>query len=190
LFYELTGAEQLVPHSLRRTSIAPVAETGLLPGAPVPVRAWPTAAQPRAYLPDNDAADIVLAEPNPRMQQEAAGNRWLTGLALQGYTQWQNFHPETTERERVPFIQASFRARIMTPFTSFLALENDAQKAALYRKQEQTLAANASLDTMESNELQQQQPVETPIDGGVLILLVGGALLAGWYLRRGTLLAA
>ncbi|HEX8326582.1 MAG TPA: MSEP-CTERM sorting domain-containing protein [Hymenobacter sp.] len=192
LFYELTGAGQLVPHSLRSASVEPRPEAAQPPGAAVPVRAWPTAAQPRAYLPDNDVPDIVLAEPNPRMQQAAAaGNRWLTGLALQGYTQWQNFHPETTERERVPFIQASFRARIMTPYTSFLALENDAQKAALYRKQEQTLAANASLDTMESNEMQQQQqPVETPIDGGVLFLLVAGAVLAGWYLRRGRLLPA
>ena len=42
-----------------------------------------------------------------------AANRWLAGLLLllllRGYSQWQSFHPEATDRERVPFIQASFR---------------------------------------------------------------------------------
>ena len=38
-----------------------------------------------------------------------AANRWLAGLLLRGYSQWQTFHPEATDRERVPFIQASFR---------------------------------------------------------------------------------
>jgi hypothetical protein len=110
-------------------------------------------------------------------------NRWLTGLLLSGYHQWQTFHPEATDRERVPFIQASFRAGILTSFTSFLALENEAQKAALRRKQAETLAANASLDTMEQGQAP-NQPTQTPLDGGAAALLVAGVLLAGWYLRR------
>ena len=78
-------------------------------------------------------------------------------------------------------------AGIMTPFTSFLALENEAQKAALRQKQAEILAANASLDTLEEDE---SKPVETPIDSGALALLVAGGPLAGWYLRRSSALAA
>ena len=55
---------------------------------------------------------------------------------------------------------------------------------ALRQKQAETLAANASLDTLEENE---SKPVETPIDSGVLALLVAGGLLAGWYLRHSRL---
>ncbi|HEX8504289.1 MAG TPA: MSEP-CTERM sorting domain-containing protein [Hymenobacter sp.] len=187
LFYELNNDGQLVPHSLRQASARAL---GAVPRGAMPVRAWPDAAQPCAYLPDNEEAAVVPGRAMSPLQWEATGSRWLTGLALQGYQQWQSFHPESTDRERVPFIQASFRAGIMTPFTSFLALENDAQKAALFRKQEQTLAANASLDTLEKNELPQPQPTETPIDSGALVLLVGGGLLAGWYLRRNALLTA
>ena len=183
VFYVLGPDGQLVPHSLRqqsRQAMAPAPVTGPSPA----VRAWPNAAHPRAYLPNSNTADVVLGQPQvvPTPALDPA-TPWLTGLQLRGYSQWQAFHPETTDRERVPFIQASFRAGILTPFTSFLALENEAQKAALHRKQTETLAANAFLDTMEK-DAEQQRPTETPIDGGAALLLVAGVLLAGWYLRR------
>ena len=184
-FYVLGPDGTLVPHSLRHNSRQPLAESTVVPKTAVAVRAWPTAAHPLAYLPDNELADVVLAQPQavpaPNM---APASRWLAGLVLRGYEQWQSFHPETTDRERVPFMQASFRAGIMTQFTSFLALENDAQKASLRRKQEQVLAANASLDTMEDEDTPADAPsVNTPIDGGAGLLLVAGVLLAGWQLR-------
>jgi hypothetical protein len=139
-------------------------------------------------LSDNGLADIVLGAAQAVPTAEAMpNNRWLTGLLLRGYSQWQSFHPETTDRERVPFIQASFRAGIMTPFTSFLALENDAQKAALYRKQAQVLAANASLDTMEDTSA---PPTETPIDSSTCLLLAAGLLLAGWHFQRANQISA
>ena len=200
VFYELTRDGRLAPHSMLRTSRQPQASPA--PGAvlvaappvanqpaPAPaVRAWPNAARPRAYVPDNDRADIVLSHaPTVPAARAVAANRWLAGLLLRGYSQWQTFHPEATDRERVPFIQASFRAGIMTSFTPFLALENEAQKAALRQKQAETLAANASLDTLEEDE---PKPVETPIDSGALALLMAGGLLAGWYLRRSSALAA
>ncbi len=200
VFYELTRTGRLLPHSLLGASSQPQASPTQVampvaappvanqpPPAPA-VRAWPTAARPRAYVPDNDQADIVLNRaPTVPAASAVAANRWLAGLLLRGHSQWQTFHPETVDRERVPFIQASFRAGIMTPFTSFLALENAAQKAALRQKQAETLAANVSLDTLEENE---SKPVETPIDSGVLLLLAAGGLLAWWYLRRSSTLAA
>ena len=76
------------------------------------MRAWPNAARPRAYVPDNDRADIVLSHaPTVPAARAVAANRWLARLLLllRGYSQWQTFHPEATDRERVPFIQASFR---------------------------------------------------------------------------------
>ena len=186
VFYVLGPSGRLVPYSLRHASWQPLSEAEAAalpaPGAPVPVRAWPDAAHPRAYLPATpEAAVVVTGRPTVPTAAAPAASRWLAGLRLRGYGQWQSFHPEMTDRERVPFIQASFRAGILTSFTSFLALENDAQKAALHRKQEQTLAANASLDTVENEN---SAPTATPLDSGALLLLAAGLLLAGWHLRR------
>ncbi len=185
VFYVLGADGQLVPHSLRHAARQPLSSSPA-PGAPVPVRAWPSAAHPQAYLSAAPEASVVVSG-RPAVGSAAgipASSRWLTGLLLRGYGQWQSFHPEATDQERVPFVQASFRAGIMTPFTSFLALENEAQKAALRRKQAQTLAANASLDAMEQ-EPDPHQPTATPLDSAVLLLLAAGLLLAGWQLRRG-----
>lgn len=184
VFYVLGANGHLEPHSLRHMARRPLGATAgqPTPGNPVPVRAWPDAAHPRAYLPATpDAAVVVTGRPTVPTATAPVPSRWLAGLLLRGYDQWQAFHPEITDRERVPFIQASFRAGILTSFTSFLALENEAQKAALQRKQEQTLAANASLDTVENDQV---QPTATPIDSGALLLLAAGMLLAGWHLRR------
>lgn len=184
LFYVLAADGTLTPHSLRHRSRQPLEPNSQVPGVAPPVRAWPNAAHPRAYLRDNELADIVLEHrPAGGPVAAAPASRWLAGLLLSGHGQWQSFHPETTDRERVPFIQASFRAGILTPFTAYLALENDAQKAALRRKQAQVLAANASLDTLEDD---QTRPTEVPIDRGALLLAMAGALLGGWYLRRST----
>ena len=189
VFYVLGADGQLVPHSLRRNSRESIG-SGLAPGSAAAVRAWPNAAHPAAYLPNDATPGIVLAAERPAVPALAdmPTSRWLTGLLLSGYTQWQTFHPEATDRERVPFIQASFQAGILTPFTSFLALENEAQKAALRRKQAETMAANASLDAMEQDQ-PQNQPTQTPLDGGAAALLVAGVLLGGWYLRRPAALA-
>jgi hypothetical protein len=100
-------------------------------------------------------------------------------LLLHGYGLAQALHPETTDAERVPAIRASFHAGIMTPFTSYLALENEAQKAALRRKQDQTLAGNAALDAGE-----EAPPTAVPIDGGASLLLAAGAALGIRRLRR------
>ncbi|MBC8084052.1 MAG: MSEP-CTERM sorting domain-containing protein [Hymenobacter sp.] len=184
LFYVLAADGRLTAHSLRTNPIQPLPDTPP-PGTPALVRAWPDAVSPRAYLPDNNAADIVANQARVTLPPTmAAHNRWQTGLLLHGYAQWQAFHPEATDQQRVPFIRASFRAGILTPFTSYLALENEAQKAALRRKQAQLLAGNAALDAGESEA--QEQPTEVPLDEATGLLLAAGLLLGLWGLRRGT----
>ncbi|MCB2408142.1 MSEP-CTERM sorting domain-containing protein [Hymenobacter lucidus] len=180
-FYVLGADDSLAVHSLRSNSRAGQMATSQ-PVLPVPVRAWPDVAHVRAYLPDDESADIVLNEQQVALPQPGAGtSRWQMGLLLHGYQQWQAFHPEATDEQRVPFVQASFRAGILTPFTAYLALENEAQKAALRRKQDEVLKANTALDLDESTE---PAVTEVPIDGGASLLLAAGAALGIRRLRR------
>ncbi|HEX8425226.1 MSEP-CTERM sorting domain-containing protein [Hymenobacter sp.] len=181
-FYVLQQDGHLVAHSLRHNATEPLPDAPV-PAAPVPVRVWPDAAHPRAYLPDNNAADVILnqAQMTPPETTDA-NNRWQTGLLLRGYGQWQALHPEATDEQRVPFVRASFRTGILTPFTSYLALENEAQKAALRRKQDQTLAGNAALDAGEEEESTPATGV--PIDEEVWVLLAAGLCFGFWGLRR------
>ncbi|MGI4873574.1 MAG: MSEP-CTERM sorting domain-containing protein [Janthinobacterium lividum] len=174
LFYVLQPDGTLQAHSLAGQSALAQTRTGQL--APAAVRAWPNAAHAQAYVPATDAPSVVLTQPQaPLPVPTAAPGRWATGLLLHGYNQWQALHPEAAERERGPFIQASFQTGILTPLTAYLSLENDAQKAALRRKQADVLSANANLDAEETTN----DATAVPLDdyAGLLVLL---ALSLAW----------
>lgn len=176
-FYELMADTQLVAHSLLTNPATPGAML-LQPTAPAPVVAWPTAHRPAAYLPANGQPEVVLTQPALLVPETAMQPRsWRSGLLLQGLWRAQVQHPETTEAASHQLVSYSFQSAILTPLTSYLALENEAQKAALRRKQAQLLAGHAALDAGED-----EQRMSEP--GDVVLLLVGAAVLGGYWLRR------
>ena len=137
-------------------------------------------------MPATEEASIVLPHPEARLAVPAgAPTRWLTGLLLHGFDQWQSLHPEATEGTHVPFVQASFRARILTPLTAYLVLENEAQKAALRRKQDEVLAANVNLDAQESEPARPPGDVAAvPLNEGEWLLLLVGLAFGVRQLRQ------
>lgn len=171
-FYMLTADASPVAHAFRQVAMtSPVPAVDAIGG--VAVRAWPNASQPRAYLADTEEPAIVLGTADLEMPPTIGTSRsWEAGLWLQGYQHFQTLYPAAAQTTRVDAIRASFRSGIMTPLTSYLALENEAQKAALRRKQAQVLAGNAALDAGE--EVQRMSEPEV----WLLVVLVGlGQLL-------------
>jgi hypothetical protein len=174
----------LEAHSLRQNPATTL--SNVQPTSTPAARAWPNAAHAQAYLRDTDEAALVLPHPaDPLAVPGGASTRWLTGLLLHGFEQWQSLHPEAAEQGHVPFIQASFRASILTPLTAYLALENDAQKAALQRKQEEVLAANLNLDAQETEPPHPaSDATAVPLNGGQWLLLLLGLALGVRQLRQ------
>ena len=171
LFYELAEDDQLVPHSLRTNPMASTGPSLTKPAEAAPVVAWPNAQRPTTYLPANGQPDLVLTNARLTVPETAIRLRdWQSGLLLQGLWRARLHHPETTDSVEVPLIQYSFRSAILTPLTAYLSLENDAQKAALRRKQEQMLSGHAAFDAGE-DEQRMSEPGEW-----VLLLLAGIAL--------------
>jgi hypothetical protein len=187
-FLKLGPGGQAVAHSLRTASAQPLAAEVTASA----VRAWPTAAHPQAYLPDDARPSVVLAQPAAGLAPPPASlTRWQAGLLLRGHSQWQALHPAEADAQHLAFTQASFQHRILTPLTAFLALENEAQKAALHRKQSETLAANANLDTQEEGpHPAATEATQVPLDDYAPLLLLLGVGLGAWRLRRRPRLAA
>ncbi|WP_022823258.1 MSEP-CTERM sorting domain-containing protein [Hymenobacter norwichensis] len=175
VFYVLTPNAPPVAHSLRQDSSWPLAAA---PSDSVPaVRAWPSAGAPRAYLPNDEQPSVVLVATELQLPA-TVGQGWKAGLWLQGYQTYAALHPAAAETMRLSAIKASFRSGIMTPLTSYLALENEAQKAALRRKQKEVLNAHAALDAGEDTQRMSEPEV------WLLLLLAGGWGLVQWYRRR------
>jgi len=124
------------------------------------------------YLPDNNQPSIILKkdifEVNPQEIQE---KDWQSGLTMQAQWRSQILHPEISDKEWLNLVKNSFISKIMTPVTSYLVVENEAQKAILKKKQEQVLSSNKSLDLDENTQRMSEPSL------WILTILLGLAIL-------------
>ena len=100
-----------------------------------------------AYLPSNNEPSIILKRDEFQVNETAIKEKsWTSALTMQGQWNSQILHPENSDKEWLNLVKYSFISKVMTPVTSYLVVENEAQKAMLKKKQEQVLSGNKSLD--------------------------------------------
>jgi hypothetical protein len=110
------------------------------------VLAWPNAREPKAYLPLNGPS-IVVNSTVPSWHKPMTERSWSDALLLEGAWRVQQLDPSGgTERWR-ELVHGSFQAQVMTPVTAWMCLEDEAQRNALLKKQEEVLNADQALDT-------------------------------------------
>jgi len=128
------------------------------------------------YLPNNNQPSIILKKEFFEVTEtEIKEKNWLSALAMQGQWTSQILHPETSDKEWLNLVRFSFISKVMTPVTSYLVVENEAQKAMLKKKQEQVLSGNKSLDLGEDT-----QRMSEP--GLILLTLILGLIV--WYREK------
>lgn len=119
------------------------------------VKVWENEVNSRIYLPDNNKPSIVLNTKNQKLeinQNNIKEKDWYTGLQMQGQWMLQNLYPETADKEWLNLLQNSFKSRIMSPLTSYIVVENEAQKAILKKKQEEVLSGKRTLDLTDDTQ--------------------------------------
>lgn len=117
---------------------------------PVPVKLWSDGTQANAYLRADSSASIALLSTATPPGTAFAQRDWNDALALEGRWRAHLLHPEGGTLAWRELVRGSFQAQVLTPLTAWMCLENDAQRNALLKKQEEVLNANAALDA--SNE--------------------------------------
>lgn len=129
-----------------------------------------------AYLLDNNQPSIILKKNGFELtEKEVKEKNWLSALNMQGQWISQTLHPETSEKEWLNLVKYSFKSKVMTPVTSYIVVENEAQKAILKKKQEQVLSGNKSLDLGEDATRMSEPSL-------ILLMVVFGSVL--WYRRK------
>ncbi|MDI1256119.1 MAG: MSEP-CTERM sorting domain-containing protein [Flavobacterium sp.] len=161
IFYTLNNSGQLEGHSMLENPMAVITN-----GIPTmqSVFVYPNAENPIAFLPDNGKADLVLKSPFFDIKNNIKTKQWQSGLQLQGLWMSQQLHPKKAAENWTCGIRESFRSGIMTPQTSYIVVENDAQKAMLYKKQKEVLSGNNALDLGEDEAAQRMS------EPGLLVL--------------------
>ncbi|PID93405.1 MAG: hypothetical protein CSA95_07980 [Bacteroidetes bacterium] len=140
-----------------------------------------------AYLPNNHEASILLKEEIFPLSESAIQEKhWQSALAMQGLWISQTLHPEISDKEWLNLLKYSFISKVMTPATSYLVVENEAQKAMLQKKQQQVLSGNKSLDLGEDTQRMSEPEL-------ILLATLAGVIL--WWrkiryrpFKRGNLL--
>ncbi len=106
-----------------------------------------------AYLSNNNEPSIVLKKDIFEVNEtEIKAKSWQSALIMQSQWTSQILHPEISDKEWLNLVKYSFISKIMTPVTSYLVVENEAQKAMLKKKQKQALSGNKSLDLGEDTQ--------------------------------------
>lgn len=170
LFYSLDKQGNLRSHQLGQNPQAIFQEQ--VKGIPVQtVLAFPNIQEPIAFLPNNDQDEIVLKNLEQDISERKLNeSSWENALSLLAHDQTLALNPSKYTKGWLPTLKNSFRTGILSHQTSYLVLENEAQKQALLAKQRQTLAAKRTLDTQDEI-LQMSEPSNDLIQ--ILLLITG-----------------
>ncbi len=146
LFFNLKKSGELETHSLVSNPLQPLADT-------IPysfrnsVLEYKHSDNSISYLPNDNEPSIIFKKDVFEISEvEIKEKDWETALKIQGMWTSQVLHPATANKEWLNLVKYSFISRVMTPLTSYLVVENEAQKAILKKKQKQVLSGNKSLD--------------------------------------------
>ena len=146
LYYHLDINSELKPYSLLTNKQISVHDSLVLPSKSK-VLAYPNKKNPIAFLRNNNVASIVMKKPLFDIgDSQITAKNWESGLKMQGEWISQLLYPETTNEKWLTSVKHSFMSKIMTPQTSYIVVENEAQKAILKKKQDQVLSGNKNLD--------------------------------------------
>jgi hypothetical protein len=129
-----------------------------------------------AYLPSNNEPSIILKKDEFKVNEtEIKEKNWQSALIMQGQFNSQILHPEISDKEWLNMVKYSFISKVMTPVTSYLVVENEAQKAMLKKKQEQVLSGNKSLDPGEDTQRMSEPSL-------ILLTIILGLIL--WFREK------
>lgn len=122
------------------------------------VRAWPNTQSPSAYLRNNGDGDIVVSTNQLGMMSPPQLRSWNHALELEGRWRAYQLHPQGGTAAWRELVRGSFQAQVMLPVTAWMCLEDDAQRNALLKKQEEMLSGNAALDASDQNITNMSEP--------------------------------
>lgn len=145
-FYQLTPDLSLNSYSLLQAPLQQVKKGASLDNHKK-VREISTQ-QGKFLVADNNQASFYTFGKELKAAPKLTENAWNNGAELWSFWQYHQLHPSNAGLFN-NIIKGSFQAKIMTPATSFIAVENEAQKAALKAKQAQIMKGNRLLDAGE-----------------------------------------
>lgn len=176
LFFNLDKKGNLIEHSLTENPIKELPEILRECMFCETVLEYKLTDNSVAYLANNNQPSIILRKDIFEISEtEIKEKNWQSALTMQGQWTSQILHPEISDKEWLNMVKYSFISKVMIPVTSYLVVENEAQKAMLKKKQEQALSGNKSLDLGEDTQRMSEPSL-------ILLTILLGLVI--WYREK------
>ena len=117
------------------------------------VRAWPDAADPQIYLPDTPDGNLLVDYAHLGSHGPPHERSWSDALALEARQRAHLLRSMDLPVSWQALVRGSFEAQVLLPQTAWMCLEDEAQRNALLKKQEDVLNSHPSLDTMDEESM-------------------------------------
>lgn len=144
------------------------------------VVSWPDKVTPEKFLRLNNEPSIIVKQnfKHNNINGNEKGLKDKTALELSGMWQYHILHPEKTEQSWRRLIKVGLSARVMTPATSFIVVENEAQRRRLKKAQKEILKGKKFF-SYKKDEKKMSEP-------GLFVLLIIFLLIILWrkYKRK------
>ncbi len=149
-FYELGKSDEIWVHHLDKN---PLERITLIKSISLhtPVYAWPNANKPTAYLTADEEAAIIVSDQQSK-RTELKQKSWAAALVQQNNWMAYNLQTAPNNARYLELVKQSMQNQLLSPVTSFIVVENEAQKKALLKKQKEILSGNKNLDPDEDTQ--------------------------------------
>ncbi len=126
---------------------------------PKSVLAWPDKDNPLAFLRDDGSDSVVIKKDNLNIDVDMSiGSDYNSAVLLEAMNMSLALHPEKYNAKVFDIVKGSIKSRIMTPFTSFIVLETQAQEKVLMEKQKEILSSGGAFDAGENEQVEMSEP--------------------------------
>ncbi len=148
-YYNLGGNEKLIKYSLDKLSNNFIEnEVEMIHKSPV--FEYKTKEGKTFYLPDNKEDSILFVDHinhKPGFNNDDLENsKWQNGALLKAMYMNYMLHPENYFENSLSIVKGSIKKEVMSPLTSFIVLENEAQEKAMLEKQKEILSTEKPID--------------------------------------------
>ncbi|MGE6219728.1 MSEP-CTERM sorting domain-containing protein [Nubsella zeaxanthinifaciens] len=178
-FYELSADGKIWEHSLLTSPIKRTIALATIPSK-FPVYSWPNPVSAKAYLPNDSSSSIIIIDKKVCIEHFKQKS-FEAALSMQASWQLVNVSQNFGNSEHLELIKQSMKYQILSPVTSFIVVENEAQKKMLQHKQRQILNGNKNLDTDEDT-----QSMSEPNLWLLIAIIVSILTLKSYYSRKKT----
>lgn len=99
------------------------------------------------YLADDHQDSIVLTDDQFEIPiNDVKRTSWKNGVIMKAKYMNTKLHPEKSLQSSLNIVKQSITSNVMSPLTSYIVLENEAQEKVLLEKQKQILSTNIPVD--------------------------------------------